>query len=54
MGDASDFVREKVSEKASEVTGQVKEMANAAMDEAKAQGITPETIGDVLGPSRNS
>jgi hypothetical protein len=42
MGDASDFVRGKVSEKAAEVTGQVKEMASAAMGELKAQGITPE------------
>jgi hypothetical protein len=52
MGGASDFVREVVSEKAANV----REMAGAAMDEAKEQGLTPEgagealrTIGDKLG-----
>jgi hypothetical protein len=52
MGGASDFVREAVSEKAA----QVKEMANAAVHEAKAQGLTPRAaveglraIGDKVG-----
>jgi hypothetical protein len=52
MGEASDFVRETVTEKAT----QVKEMADAALLEAKAQGLTPEaageafrTIGDKVG-----
>jgi hypothetical protein len=40
-GGASDFVREAVSEKAA----QVKEMADAAVHEAKAQGLTPEAAG---------
>jgi hypothetical protein len=44
MGGASDFVREAVSEKA----GQVKEMADAAVHEAKAQGLTPEAAGEAL------
>jgi hypothetical protein len=52
MGEASDFVRDVVSEKAAKV----REMAGAAVDEAKEQGLTPEgagealrTIGDKLG-----
>jgi len=52
MGEASDFVRDVVSEKAAKV----REMASAAVDEAKEQGFTPEgageafrTIGDKLG-----
>jgi len=52
MGEASDFVRETATEKA----GQVKEMADAALHEAKAQGLTPEaasgalrTIGEKVG-----
>jgi hypothetical protein len=52
MGEASDFVRDVVSEKATKV----REMAGAAVDEAKEQGLTPEgagealrTIGDKLG-----
>jgi hypothetical protein len=48
MGSASDFVREKVSDKVAEVGGQLKEMADAALGEAKAQGITPETAGETL------
>jgi hypothetical protein len=44
MGGASDFVREAVSEKAA----QVKEMADAAVHEAKAQGLTPEAAGEAL------
>ena len=44
MGDASDFVREAVTEKAA----QVKEMADAALHEAKAQGLTPEAAGEAL------
>jgi hypothetical protein len=52
MSGASDFVRDVVSEKAATV----REMAGAAVDEAKEQGLTPEgagealrTIGDKLG-----
>jgi hypothetical protein len=52
MGDASDFVRETVTDKAA----QVKEMANTALHEVKAQGLTPEgarealrTISDKVG-----
>jgi hypothetical protein len=48
MGEASDFVREKVGEKAAEVTGQIKEMADVALTEAKAQGITPETATEAV------
>jgi len=48
MGEASDFVRVKVSEKAADLTGQVKEIADAAVDEAKTQGITPKTVGEAL------
>src|ERR1700732_3646369 len=44
MGDASNFVRETVTEKAA----QVKEMADAALHEAKAQGLTPEAAGEAL------
>jgi len=44
MGGASDFVREAVSEKAA----QVKEMADAAVHEAKAQGLTPGAAGEAL------
>jgi hypothetical protein len=44
MGGASDLVRETVSEKAV----QVKEMAEAAVGEAKAQGLTPEAAGEAL------
>lgn len=44
MGGASDFVREAVSEKAAKV----KEMADAAVHEAKAQGLTPEAAGEAL------
>ena len=44
MGEASDFVRDAVSEKAAKV----REMADAAVDEAKAQGLTPEGAGEAL------
>jgi hypothetical protein len=44
MGEASDFVRETVTEKAT----QVKEMADAAVLEAKAQGLTPEAAGQAI------
>jgi hypothetical protein len=44
MGDASDFVRDAVSEKAAKV----REMAGAAVDEAKEQGLTPEGAGEAL------
>jgi hypothetical protein len=48
MGEASDLVREKISETAANLTGQVKEIADAALDEAKNQGITPKTVGETL------
>ena len=48
MSEASDAVREKISEAAAELTGQVKEIADAALDEAKNQGITPKTVGETL------
>lgn len=44
MGEASDFVRETVMDKAA----QVKKMANAALQEAAAQGFTSEAAGEVL------
>jgi len=44
MGEASDFVRGAVTEKAAEV----KEMADAALHEAKAQGLTPEGAGEAV------
>jgi hypothetical protein len=44
MGGASDFVRDAVSGKAA----QVKEMADAAVHEAKAQGVTTEAAGEAL------
>jgi hypothetical protein len=44
MGGASDFVRDAVSEKAA----QVKEMADSAVHEAKAQGLTPEAASEAL------
>lgn len=44
MGEASDFVRGAVSEKAA----QIKEMADAALQEARAQGLTPEGAGEAL------
>jgi histone H3/H4 len=44
MGDASDFVRDAVSEKAAKV----REMAGAAADEAKKQGLTPEGAGEAM------
>jgi hypothetical protein len=52
MGEASDFVREAVSEK----VAQAKEMTDAAVHEVKSQGLTPEAargalriIGDKMG-----
>jgi hypothetical protein len=48
MGEASDLVREKVSETAANLTDQVKEVADAALDEAKNQGITPKTVSETL------
>ena len=44
LGGASDFVRDAVSEN----VAQVKEMADAAVHEAKAQGLTPEAAGEAL------
>jgi hypothetical protein len=44
MGEASDFVREKVTDKVAEV----KEMADAAVHEAKAQGLTPDAAGEAI------
>jgi len=44
MGEASDLVRDAVSEKAT----QARRMADAAVQEAKAQGLTPEAAGDAL------
>jgi hypothetical protein len=44
MGDASDFVRREVTEMA----GQVKQMADGAAREAKAQGLTPEAAGEAV------
>jgi hypothetical protein len=44
MGEASDSVRETLTEKAA----QVKEMASAALSEAKAQGLTPKAAGEAL------
>jgi hypothetical protein len=37
-----------VSEKAADLTGQVKKIADAALDEAKNQGITPKTVSQTL------
>jgi hypothetical protein len=44
MGGASDFVRETVTEKAASV----KEMADAVLHEAKAQGLTPQAAGEAV------
>jgi hypothetical protein len=44
FGKASDLVRDTVAEKAAEV----KEMADAALKEAEAQGLTPHAAGEVL------
>ena len=44
MGEASDFVRDAVTEKAT----QARRMADAALQEAKAQGLTPEAAGEAL------
>jgi hypothetical protein len=48
MGEASDFVRETVAEKTAQVKEQVQDMADAALQGAKAQGITPEAAGGAL------
>lgn len=48
MGKASDFVRETVAEKTAQVKEQVQDMAGAALQEAKAQGLTPEAAGNAL------
>jgi len=44
MGEASEQLQEKISETA----GEAKDMANAALEEAKAQGFTPKAAGDAL------
>jgi hypothetical protein len=44
MGQASDTLREVVSGK----TAEIKEMADAALDEARAQGLTPVASGNAL------
>jgi hypothetical protein len=44
MGEASDFIRDTVTEKAA----QVKDMADAALQEVRAQGLTPEAAGKAL------
>jgi hypothetical protein len=44
MGETSDFIRDTVTEKAA----QVKDMADAALQEVKAQGLTPEAAGEAL------
>jgi hypothetical protein len=44
LGKASGFIRDTVTEKAS----QAKEMADAALTEAKAQGLTPSAAGEAL------
>jgi hypothetical protein len=44
MGETSDFVRDTVTEKAA----RVKDMADAAVQEVKAQGLTPEAAGKAL------
>jgi hypothetical protein len=44
MGETSNFIRDTVTEKAA----QVKDMADAALQEVKAQGLTPEAAGEAL------
>jgi hypothetical protein len=44
MGEASDLVRDAVTEKATQARG----MADAAVQEVKAQGLTPEAAGEAL------
>jgi hypothetical protein len=44
MGETSDFIRDTVTEKAA----QVKDMADAALQEVKAQGLTPQAAGQAL------
>jgi hypothetical protein len=43
MGETSDFIRDTVTEKAA----QVKDMADAALQEVKAQGLTPAPAGAI-------
>jgi hypothetical protein len=49
MGQASDFVRDAVSEK----TAEIKKMADAGLHEARAQGLTPGAAGDALRTIRD-
>jgi hypothetical protein len=44
MGETSDFIRDTVTEKAA----QVKDMADAALQEVKAQGLTPAAAGEAM------
>jgi hypothetical protein len=44
FGNASDFVRDTMTQKVAEA----KEMADAALKEANAQGLTPEAGGEAL------
>jgi hypothetical protein len=44
MGEASDLLRDAVSDKATQARG----MVDAAVQEAKAQGLTPEAAGEAL------
>lgn len=44
MGEASSYVHEKVTQTASKI----KEVANAALDETKAQGLTPQAAEDAM------
>jgi hypothetical protein len=53
MREASDFLREKVGEATADVTAQIKETADAALSEAKAQGITPDIVTEAVGVMRN-
>jgi hypothetical protein len=44
MGETSDFIRDTVTEK----VAQVKDVADAALHEAKVQGLTPRAAGEAL------
>jgi hypothetical protein len=44
MGETSNLIRDTVTEKAA----QVKDMADAALQEVKAQGLTPQAAGQAL------
>jgi hypothetical protein len=44
MGETSDLIRDTVMEKAA----QVKDMADAALQEVKAQGLTPQATSEAL------